>query len=88
MIAADAGKLIASTQQHWYKVDGVNSFIGVLQSWVADECRLGNGPEAWQSAEQQVEHGLFRSWFVKNEPHYIAKLRSDLVSWGYCSANA
>lgn len=46
IIRADAQRLVAGTHQQWYKDDGVWSFIGELEGWVADECRLGNGSAA------------------------------------------
>ena len=84
VIAADARSLTANTHTSWYKTDGVFAFIGELEAWVADECRLGNGAAAW-GAEQEIAHGAYRQWMASIEPHYIAQLRADLVDWGYCS---
>ena len=84
VIAADASSLSQSTKQQWYRTDGVFGFIGELEAWVADECRLGKAPQAWRTAEQQVARGRYRHWMARNEPHYIQQLKADLVRWGYC----
>lgn len=49
--------------------------IDVLLSWVADECRLGNGSQAWH----QFQHLVSRTIYSRGE------VRRDLVRWGYCT---
>jgi len=84
VLAADASRLTASTHSQAYQVDRVWAFIGELNAWVADECRLGKGSPAWKATQQAVDHGRYRHWMAKNEPHYLSQLKADLVRWGYC----
>jgi hypothetical protein len=84
LIAANASALSHSRQTQWYRADGVFAFIGELEAWVADECRLGNGRQAWQAAQQQVSRGRYRRWMAQVEPHFLPQLKADLVRWGYC----
>jgi hypothetical protein len=86
LIAADAKELVASTHSSWFRADGVFAFIGELNAWVADECRLGNAATAWRTAENDVAHGQYRAWMAENEPHYLEQLGSDLLQWEYCSS--
>jgi hypothetical protein len=86
LIAADAARLVASTRQQWYLTDPGWAFVGVLESWVADECRLGKAPQAWPSAEQQVTHGRYRRFMAEYVPGFIQQLKADLVRWRYCPA--
>jgi hypothetical protein len=84
LLAAQAAHLVRLTHTHWFHVSGVWAFIGELNSWTADECRLGNGARAWQVAQGEVQWGRFRRFFAQANPHYLAELRQDLVRWGYC----
>jgi len=84
LIAADAARLISSTRQPWYRADGVDAFIGVLEAWIADECRLGNAAQAWRSAERQVRYGTYHRQMAVSLPNFIQQLRADLGRWGYC----
>jgi len=85
IIRADAASLSAATHQKWFKND-VWTFIGELEAWVADECRIGRGSAAWLKAENEVEHGQFKTWMAQFEPHFIQQLGADLKRWGYCSS--
>ena len=85
IIRADAASLSAATHQKWFKND-VWTFIGALEAWVADECRIGRGSAAWLKAENEVEHGQFKTWMAQFEPHFIQQLGADLKRWGYCSS--
>jgi len=86
IIRADAAGLSAATHEKWFKTDGVWTFIGELEAWVADECRIGRGNAAWLQAEKDVEHGQFKTWMAQVEPHFIQQLGADLKRWGYCSS--
>lgn len=86
IIRAEAASLSAVTHQKWFKTDGVWTFIGELEAWVADECRIGRGNTAWLQAENEVEHGQFKTWMAQFEPHFIEQLGADLKRWGYCSS--
>jgi hypothetical protein len=85
IIRADAASLSAATHQKWFKND-VWTFIGELEAWVADECRIGRGSAAWLQAENEVKHGQFRVWMARVEPRFIQQLGADLKRWGYCSS--
>lgn len=84
LIAADAQGLAAGIRGPRYRVEGPLSFVGHLDAWVADECRLGNGQAAWRAAETEVKQGRYHHWMNENVPHWMDLLRKDLKGWGYC----
>lgn len=86
IIAKDASRLTADTHGQAYRIDGVWAFIGELNAWVADECRLGQQASAWKAAKRAVHHGRYRRWLAEHEPRYLSQLKADLVRWGYCPA--
>jgi hypothetical protein len=70
----------------WYRIRDVFVYIGDLEAWIADECRLGKGREAWGVATNQVEHGIHHAWLSEYEPQFIQQLSGDFKRWGYCVA--
>jgi hypothetical protein len=80
--------LVAKDAAMWWRnfnSDRTNG-LGLLAAWVADECVLGRGQDAWATVAHLEAEG--RLVAPANWPHgntYVRELKSFLQKHGYCS---
>ncbi len=74
--------------EHSASLSGIGPF-GSLAAWVADECALGQGSEAWsrvlrfQAAGELSDKVYYADTLIKGS--YVAQLRSFLLAGEYCT---
>jgi hypothetical protein len=90
-VAADARTWWSSYEQATApSQEGQGDGLGVLAPWVADECLLGKGPQAWATVDRLNAQGKLKGGEVgtgwPSGTKYVKALRSLLVQRGYCSS--
>lgn len=89
ILRRDADRIWSRTSQPGF-LTGNNSgplpfgWLAVLQSWIADQCRLGKAAPAWKRAGSILDQPRNRGRLARHLPHYLAHLRVTLRRWGYC----
>ena len=92
-------KFVSTTVEHldWVSADGgywwalftdsqAGQGLGALAAWVADECTLGNGAQAFNTLAQLEADGSLDSRYAgwPSGADFVSELRSFLAAHGYC----